>query len=73
MRVGRERVRCNEINKLTNCAPNSCVVFPTKTRGCTRRRTVDRVAQFVNAMFKTLDDALSAGVGWAWRKDRESR
>ena len=30
MRVGRERVRCNEIHKLTNCAPNSCVVFPYK-------------------------------------------
>jgi hypothetical protein len=25
------------------------------------------------AMFKNLDDALSAGVGSAWRKDRESR
>jgi hypothetical protein len=25
------------------------------------------------AMFKNLDEALSAGVGWAWRKDRESR
>jgi hypothetical protein len=73
MRVGRERVRCNEIYKLTNCAPNSCVVFPYKDAWMRKTQNGGSRGSIRYAMFKNLDDALSAGVGWAWRKDRESR
>ena len=73
MRVGRERVRCNEIYKLTNCAPNSCVVFPYKDAWMRNTQNDGSRGSIRYAMFKNLDDALSAGVGWAWRKDRESR
>ena len=63
MRVGRERVRCNEINKLTNCAPNSCVVFPYKDAWMRNTQNDGSRGSIRYAMFKNLDDALSAGVG----------
>jgi len=62
MRVGRERVRCNEIHKLTNCAPNSCVVFPCKDAWMRNTQNDGSRGSIRYAMFKNLDDALSAGV-----------
>src|SRR2546423_15271137 len=72
MRVGRERVRCNEIRKLTNCAPNSCVVFSYKDAWMRKTQNRGSRGSIRYAMFKNLDDALSAGVGWAWRRTEKA-
>src|ERR1700751_5226770 len=67
--AGRARARSLQRDlKLTNCAPNSCVVFPYKDAWM--RKTQNDGSR--GSMFKNLDDALSAGVGRTWRKDRES-
>ena len=72
--AGRARARSLQRDlKLTNCAPNSCVVFPYKDAWMRKTQNGGSRGSICYAMFKNLDDALSAGVGWAWRKDRESR
>ena len=75
--AGRARARSLQRDlKLTNCAPNSCVVFPYKTRGCARRRTVDRATQFVTPCSKismTRSALASAGHGERTEKADEHR
>jgi hypothetical protein len=73
MGSGASAFAATRFYKLTNCAPNSCVVFPYTDAWMRKTQNGGSRGSIRYAMFKNLDDALSAGVGWAWRKDRESR
>src|SRR5262249_43628610 len=74
MRTGPERIPCDHVYGLTNISPRaSCLVFQDMTGRWVRKTSNGTRGSVRYSFYCLLDDALSAGAQWAWRKDREAR